>query len=289
MYNGNQSVMNRNIFLSVNDNPTYSEFVPIVASAWRKWGYNVKLIAVSDDKAKMKWMEDYADVIHVKTRPDIEEGVWTKVARILQYSKHKGLNMVSDIDMIPLNENYFKQAFDVAEANQDKFISLSYDSHEGAMVPEGGEWKKFAGCYMIATHKIWKAIINPEYYEDDILLYTWRGRSIFDLKEDINTSSEVFSEESLIRKLVYKWSRDKSKIMGFNRGFIQGQLLKDRIDRSNWMYDNKKLQSGYYKDCHGLRPLGKHVKVVEPLVKYLGLDRSLLYEGIKKSNKNRKL
>ena len=48
-------------------------------------------------------------------------------------------------------------------------------------------------------------------------------------------------------------------------GFHDGR----RINRTNWIYDNSKIEDDFYIDCHSLRPYNKHKDRVDELLRCL--------------------
>ena len=159
----------KRVFLSCDDNPLYSQFWPITAAAWRKYGYEPLLSLVTDrDYEEWKWMEEFGEVDRYHLRPELPAGNWAKVARFFSYYKYSNdKGMVGDIDMLPLNKSYFDRLF---EYDDDKLLLSSFKAYEG--MPYRGEYPyyKFPGCYMVATGKIWEEIINPnKLSEDDTL------------------------------------------------------------------------------------------------------------------------
>lgn len=274
-----------NILMSVNENPLYAQFVPLVCSAWRNWGYKVHLYVVSDNRSKMEWTTEYADHVFLHNkRGDMDEGVWTKLCRIWGYTTPEyEYQVVSDIDLLPLKREYFDQMSNWDEmVIEDKILSFSHDSHKDLMVPEGGKYHKFAGCYMMAKGSTWNEIVNPQNLPLEEWIKWLKTLPKLDHKQDISQPANVFSEESLIRAMVYLWDKDRKRVVGFNRGFKSGHLLEDRLERSKWHIDMNKLYGDYYVDAHLPRPLGKNTEAIRPLVEYLGLDPNLLTVGIEK-------
>lgn len=276
--------MKKNVLISSNYNPLYIQFVPLIATVWRKWGFNPILTLITNkDYNEWKWIEDYCEVRYWNVRKDISESVWSKLSRIITYPLPiDEKQMVSDIDMIPLNKKYFENLFDYDE---NKLVLASSDSHKNAPIPEGGPNHKFAGCYMVAKGKIWKEIINPKNLGYEELINSFKGIKKYDHKEDIQNSN-TFSEESLIRSLVYTWNPLKDKIIMLNRGW--NQLANNRIDRAMndvlWKKSLTTLNQNKWIDCHSKRPINRYYDLLIPIVEYLNVDKKLLDEGIKRSN-----
>ncbi len=255
------------VYLSTNDDPLYVQFWPIVATVWRKWGYTPLLSLVTDKpREEWQWMEEYGEVFQYDPRPEIPAPNWAKVSRFFNYYRYPEKGIGSDIDMIPLNKDYFDSLFEY-----DGFVIGAYDSYKGQTWAGEDPFRKFAGCYMVADGETWREIVNPQNLSEDELV-----KSFYDIrefcedgiyKEGINF--EEFSEESLIRVLLKRWGGDTVKLKrpgGWNPRAVR------RIDRAQWEIDPQKLKEGYYLDCHSLRPLEDHINELEPIFKHLKIN-----------------
>jgi len=273
--------MNRNVIISTNYNPLYVQFVPLVCSVWKKWGFKVHLVLITDDDESVwGWMRQFANIIHEKRHPNIYEGIWSKVARIIHYMDFGDeVVMVSDVDMIPLSFEYFDDLFYKSTTYPDKLVLSSYDAYLGKNQFNDTIHHKYPGCYMLATSNIWKEIINPKDLSIGDLLETWKGKHDFDDKEDILNNNVDFSEESLIRRIVAEWDFRKERIIKMKRGWINNMAI-NRIDRSNWYIDMKKLNKHKYIDCHSIRPLQSNEDKIKPLLEYLEIDTNLIELGV---------
>jgi hypothetical protein len=277
----------KKVFLSSNDNPLYIQFWPIAATAWKNYGFDPVLSLVTDRKHKdWKWMEEFGEVDRFNLRPELPAGNWAKVARFFSYYKYDNLKgMVGDIDMLPLNKDYFDNLFTY---DKDKLVLSSFDAYEGMGFRGEYPYYKFPGCYMVATGKTWKNIINPQDLTEHELIKSFYNLKVYKesgtYKEGINYPYEQFSEESLIRVLVYRWDNQFKNIVKLKRpGGWSSSGAVTRIDRSKWSFDESKLREGYYLDAHCLRPLQNFKTQINPITEYLNIPRELIDLGIKKS------
>ncbi len=277
----------KRVFLSTDDNPLYIQFWPIAATAWRNMGYEPMLTLITNrNYESWKWMEEFGEVSKFNLRPEIPAGNWAKVARYFSYYKYKNdKGMVGDMDMLPLNKEYFDSLFNY---DDDKLVLSSYEAYKNTTYWGTFPYYKFPGCYMIATGKIWKEINNPNNLSEDELIKSFYNLKVYKengiYKEGINYPYSQFSEESLCRVLVYRWDPKLKNIVKLKRpgGWSNGMAVR-RIDRANWRYDVEQLKKGFYLDAHCLRPLSQHRQQLQPLYDYLGIDKELVELGIKKS------
>lgn len=282
--------MKKNVLVSSNYNPLYIQYVPLVCSAWKKWGYNPILTLITDKpKEEWEWMKEYCEVRQIEPNRNYDEGIFSKVSRFFSYYEEKGINMVSDIDMLPLNKKYFDDLFqllinrnDYGYSIKNKFISASHDAYLNAVNSWAGpiEYLKFPGAYMLASNDMWKDIINPNSLSKDDLLKSFENLNKFDNKESILNHYNNFSEESLIRSLYYTFDNNSEHIVKIQRGWLANGHAERRLDRDDWRFDINKLQRDEYIDSHLPRPLQNNQDKIKPLVDYLGLDEKLIEIGI---------
>lgn len=274
----------RNVVISSNYNPLYFQFIPIVSTAWKSFGINPILTLVTDkDESKWEWVKEFAEVRHYKERTDIDAGIWSKISRFFSYFEDlESKQMITDLDLIPLNKEFFLKLY---EHPEEKLIITDDPFKENKIRNrEYIEYPMLAGCYQIATGKIWKEIMNPNNLSNDEMINSYKGVWRWRNKEDILQPYDNFSEDELMRRLIYNWSPDKSKIIFLYRPTqtFGNPYYSDRIDRSHWKIDYDKLYSNSYIDCHSLRPLSTYKEQILPLIKYLGLDAELIELGIRK-------
>lgn len=275
--------MKKRVLLSSNYNPTYIQFVPLVCSVWKKWGYEVDLALVTNkDHKEWKWMEEYANIYPFDIRKDLDEGIWAKISRhFLTYLNPDDKVMLGDIDMIPLSKEYFDDLFDQLNGFPDSILLSGSDYNPRAHLP--GVREKVPICYMVANGRVWRDIVNPQNTSIDEILNSWKGVNVYDKMEDITHKEfRSFSDESLYRRLLHTWNPEKDKMVFIKRGWTAGRA-NDRLDRSQWKIDYEKLKRGGYIDCHSLRPLAPHKSFLMPLIEYLGVNPELMDIGIEKS------
>jgi len=276
--------MERYVLMSVNYNPTYFQFIPLTMSVWRKFGFKTILTLVTDrPKKDWEWMYDYADQIrHYPTRPDLNEGIWTKIARFFSYYETPDdLYCISDIDLIPLKKSYYDKLFSYPE---DLIVSDSPFSHPCWLTKPCPPDPQFPGAYLVAKGKIWKEIVDPQNLGNEGMVESFKHTYKYEKSEDILQPYNVFSEDTLMRRLIYNWNPDKSRIRFLNRGYclIGNPYALKRIDRGNWHFDEKLLYEDYYIDSHCLRPLEGNVNRIAPLIEYLEIPIELINLGIAK-------
>jgi len=230
-----------------------------------------------------KWIEEFAEIRHYPERTDLDPGIWSKLARFFSYYENlKTKQMITDLDLLPLNKPYFLKLYDY----KDDILVITDDPFiEGHLRNRPyDEYPMIAGCFQLARGDVWKEIMNPNNLSNDDLIESLKGVWRFRIQEDPLQPYNVFSEDELMRRLIYNWSPDKLKIEFLYRPTrtIGNPYYADRVDRGAWKIDYDKLNNGEYVDSHMLRPLSTYKEQITPLVKYLGLDLGLIDLGISK-------
>ncbi len=273
-----------NVTISSNYNPLYFQFIPIVCEAWKSFGINPILTLVTDKPEKdWIWIEEFAEIRHYNERTDIDPGIWSKISRFFSYYEDlESKQMITDLDLLPLNKEYFQ---DLYKFDDDILVITDDPFKEGRIRNRPyDEYPMIAGCFQLAKGNIWAEIINPNGLSNDDLIESFKGTWRFRVKEDIMQPYDNFSEDELMRRLIYNWSPDKSKIKFLYRPTrtVGNPYYSDRIDRGAWKIDYDKLNNKGYIDSHMLRPLSTYKEQITPLVKYLGIDTELINLGISK-------
>jgi hypothetical protein len=268
--------------------------------------YKRQLSLITNKEEKQwEWMREFGEVIRVKENPEIPSGNWAKLARWWLYFKYEDeLGIVSDMDMLPLQRDYFTEL--PGDYNSDKHLILkgTYDMSQSG---------KFPGCYMMATGKVWKDILKPDEYED---IFEWARQyynyRLYDHKEALTTPYSIFSEESLMRAVVLQWDPYGEKTIRLTRpgGWFHGiKSTSLRVDRSQWPQkkgwelmgftpdkkypnnlarpDHPPPNEGYYIDAHLPRPLEAVKKHLYPLLDYLDISYNIIDRGIELSKRMR--
>jgi hypothetical protein len=212
--------MNTAICLSVNENPDYLFYKPIVEAAWEALGFDV-----------------YTSVIPLEAGPsksqhDIRRSVTLSQVQRMFLAKELDdydLCVTSDIDLIPLNKDYFKSAF----AKKQRTI-IGYDITGYTQVPMS---------YIAQTPLQWKACLEPYKTADELYdkefdsKSTWEAEWCFD---------QIFITERL------KVCGGLTTANMIDR--VAGGKHFGRVDRSDW-HNTKGM--GNWIDAHLLRDFWK--------------------------------
>ena len=247
------------IIVSSNDDPLYLEFWPYVAKAWRKLlGDGPEIILGYLSEKPIEGLEEHGTVMRFNRRTDIIDKNMSKLIRSLVVKRNPDAYcLYSDIDMLPLNADYFiKNSEFVTENN---IVLYSAD--------QSGLPDKFPICYMLSKGNVMDEIINPEGLTEEALLDKWGS-----IREYIMDKPN-FSDETFYSKFFGEWGvegKNKDRTVKLARGWTNN-MAHNRLDRFRWHMDINKLQRGEYIDAHLPRPFHDNIDAIKPLLDYLGI------------------
>tara|TARA_Y100000589_G_C27177045_1_gene639198 strand:- start:696 stop:2087 length:1392 start_codon:yes stop_codon:yes gene_type:complete len=146
------------ILTSTNTKKEYIEFIPLFIRSWQKLlpFVDVKIILISDSIPEE--YKNYKDnIILYQKEKNISHKFISQYIRILYPSilNYKNGILISDIDMIPINEKYFTNK--ILEYNDNNLIVYRNILKSIEQVPI---------CYNVATSKIWSKIMNIKNIDD---------------------------------------------------------------------------------------------------------------------------
>lgn len=223
------------VIISSDDNKTYKDFYPIVAKKWFNLGFKTYYINITDNNEiyETKW-----GIIHnIKALKNISSGFQSQVVRLFSCNFIQGNLLMSDIDMLPLNRDYFNKYLN--ELDENNVIIYSGQPYK--------DNKFYPMCYILSHSSNLKKILEIEHLSFDEYCDLLIGKYGTAWNTDENFMFDKFQKH--LDKIIIK-TRD----------------LKTRIDRFNWSYNNEMLKKGYYIDSHLLRPLDKYFNEINKLL-----------------------
>ena len=138
------------VLVACNQNTKYLDFWPAVKESWwRVVGLPCIMVYVGNELPKH--LQGDPAVKHFKPIPGWPTATQAQCIRLLYPSllKADGAVMISDMDMIPLQEKFFIKGF--KQFNDNQFVSLrGIDERE----------KQIYMCYVGATPKVWSEMFN---------------------------------------------------------------------------------------------------------------------------------
>jgi len=235
---------------SVDDNPLYADFWPLVSKIWKKrMGIEPILLVVkkSDTFKESDYDSSYGTIINVNPEKEYEiylQCLWIRYWYPSQMPEK--ISIISDIDMFPISKKYFiDQIYNI---DDEKYVHLNY-FHDN-----------LPSCYHVSKGKNFKKVLDlPKTFNESL-----KQLCSSELK---STNHMGFSkwgiDESYATKKVFEYP-NKNEI-----SLLKRKGGNDRIDRSCWHYDESLLDKDHYIDSHSVRPYQRYKKEIDELVEKL--------------------
>lgn len=254
----NQPKFNKKyIVVSTNSHPDYIYYLPIVTQAWNKLGYETICLILNDNKELTEFILkdinlELNKIVELNPIKGIPNSSLVQVSRLftscLDNVEPNDLIITSDIDMIPLSNEYFDEiksnyVFNILDAGE-----VNYTRHKI--------------CYIAARKKHWV--------------------ELFDIKtNDINLELNNFFKEKINLDQDYYWNIDElhlfekisnSKYYPFSNFIDRGNnilnLRNYRLDRANIPHTINMYPDKAY-DCHSIRNPYNNFSILKNILKYL--------------------
>lgn len=227
------------IILSSDDNEQYLQFWNLVSETWNKHvGIRPTLFVVS--KKDLNLSTENGDVIYQPPVDFVPSAQQAQIIRFFGATVYQNERcLISDLDMLPLQTEYFRKSYD--ELNQDDILFYSSDAY----LPGNPAYPAFPMCYMSATGRIFEEILGSNFKDFSTEVTEW-----------MKHSHGWYTDEKVFFQKWNQWPRKEQKTKILRRGFNKGPAITmRRIDRSeNSYYDKGLLLSGGYVDYHMPRP-----------------------------------
>jgi|ETNvirnome_2_300_1030623.scaffolds.fasta_scaffold01248_8 hypothetical protein len=262
------------IITSINDNPTYRDFVPLVSKVWQKlFGLELIIGYVTDKEASdpaVRALEAYGDIRLFAPMEGVDSGVQAKVSRLALASSEEFVDencMIVDIDMVPLTT----EVLDVfEEVPENKLVKWGYDHPAFTGTPDTGKWPMDRTT---AKGSLFRELINPKGLDYEDLLSSWKHVRRYG-KESILLPFTGFSDESLLRLLYEDWDKRYTHTHLLSRHTLEDTMLCRRLDRSQphmWENLEDKLKDNMFIEVHGIRPLKDNIDAYKEILTFFNL------------------
>lgn len=233
------------VLTAVNDNPMYTEFIPVFIKAWKKLVPEAAILILYIGDFIPEEFAEYKEHIRlIEPIDDIDTAFMSQYIRILYPGvlSYKGGVLITDMDILPMSRGYYVDT--IRDIPDDRFIY-----YRDVLM---SDYRQIAICYNIAVPAVWKEVMR------------------------VGTHAEVLTELQRIGKMVrYNqktlegWTTDQvqlyGKVMNWNARTRRFIFLRDnatgfsRLDRGDILSKNKDdilrdVAAGKYTDYHCLRP-----------------------------------
>ncbi len=226
------------VIISSDDNSMYKDFYPIVAQRWLDLGYKTYYINITkyDSIEENEW-----GIIHkIKALDFTPTGFQAQIVRLFASKFIEGFMLTSDIDMLPINGEYFREYFN--ELNSENVIIYSGQPY--------GDVPYYPMCYVLSHSSNFRKYLDIE----DLDFNQYCKKLLEKYGEAWNTDENFMYNQ---------FENHKNKII------IKSRDLTRRVDRGNWSYNLELLRNGHYIDSHMLRPYNNYKKYIDELVSHV--------------------
>tara|TARA_R110002126_G_scaffold107243_1_gene242514 strand:+ start:8192 stop:8902 length:711 start_codon:yes stop_codon:yes gene_type:complete len=225
-------------FMSVDDNPLYSDFWEPVSKVWNiRFGVEPNLIYFGNDTLSEEW----GKVIKVTPVEGIPIHFQTQWARFWFTSQEEdSVCIVSDIDMFPISQYHFLEQ--LSNIGPEKYVHLT------------GNHRPLPVCYHAAKGSTFKKVLQLADTFEESCKQVW------------STPLSLASHMGLER-----WGLDEAYTTQILESYGGDDLLLlsnsvgPRLDRSSWNY-NYEEDLDLYVDAHSLRPYSNYRQTLDLLV-----------------------
>jgi hypothetical protein len=236
--------------VSSDSNPEYLVFWPYVARAWKRIGIEPVLIYI-DKEAPDSSVNSHGRVIYLESIPE-----WSiaQQAQCIRFWAAKLLDapfIISDIDMLPISEEYYKNG--VASIGDKGLVSYSSDIIKYRWYRTNPQYPM---CYLAGDTQSFVDLLemNDNSHQDFI-------RRLIRMNIRFGTDQKFFYNQSIKNRHIV--------IKHLERGWIEEKYATRRLDKAIWpKYD---YNVDEYIDCHLPRPLSANIGICKELFNKLNL------------------
>lgn len=248
-----------------SDESYFIQYWSIVSAAWNKFfpGKIVTLAFVTNKNENddyIKNLRQFGEVFLFKPVDGIPTGNQAKMARqYLASTFENEVCMIEDIDTIPLQSEFVNRV--LIQREKGKILAVGHEVYDNSE-----HHGKFPTSNLTGEGFLFKEFINPNNLTFQNAIKSWINVKVYDHKEAINGSPDVFSDESLRRFLMKKWNPSEDKVTKAKRDV---NIRTEWVDRSWWGINTRKLNEGKYVCCNFLRPFSQYYDEIEPIVEFI--------------------
>jgi len=232
--------MNIDYVIISSDDSHYLDFYETTSKMWNHFGIKTLMLHITDSDSEFI-KNEFGLYKKLKASPLYPTSWQAQLVRLYAYEYFLDYCLLmSDIDMIPINGEFFKKNALNFEENQ----ILSYSNQPYDDVPY------FPICYILGNSKIMKKQLNLP-------------KSFYEFLENVKKDYTI------------KWNSDEhylyDHLIKYNNltSLPIRDYKLDRIDRSNWIYNIDKVVQKKYIDSHMPRPYKHYAKEINKLTELI--------------------
>jgi len=224
--------------MSVNNNPKYTKFIPLVIFMWEKFYPSVKITIIYIDEKIPDELLPYEDYITLfKPIENIHTAFIAQMVRMLYAGlfSPEEVVMITDIDSIPANSDYFN------------YTPKNVNAHISFRPENAVSTNQISIMFNANKSKNWSAIFGIKSINDINKFLINNMKKTYDGEHGGNS---WFSDQEYLYTYVMEW-----KYMGNEVIFLNDSETKyKRLDWYSYNYDRNKfvdcMKTNVFSDAH---------------------------------------
>lgn len=237
-----------------DDKEFYLDFWPIVSKIWRK-KFNIEPVLLYFGNGSPS--EEFGTVIKMPIIAGVPVNTQCQISRYwIPKTDMDAVWMTSDIDMLPISKHYFSDW--LSDLPDDKWVHLNSDP--GETYPH----ITYLCCYNVAKGRTFQEILElPDTFEEFVKKDFWKENTHNYTPSGLSDALPHWGADEVWSSRMLNKFPDQSRIVRKFRDC--GPHGCHRIDRINWGWEDNRVLSEDYYDCHAIRPYSKHKASIDRL------------------------
>jgi hypothetical protein len=237
--------------VSSNSNPEYLDFWPYVAKMWQRIGIEPVLFYI-DSKPPSENVAECGRTIFFESINEWDIAQQAQCIRFWAARVLDGPFIISDVDMLPISGDYYKEG--AAKIEDKGIVSYSSDVINYRWYRTNPQYPM---CYLAG---------DPQSFIDLLELRDEDHKQFFRrlIKKNLRfgTDQKFFYNQTLKKHNV--------RIRHLDRGWIEEKYATRRLDKAIWPKSDYNPEE--YIDCHLPRPLSSNMDFCKVLFEKLKID-----------------
>jgi len=234
------------IVTGVNENAPYLNCVPLFIDSWTSLNpkLEVKVVLFADELPD--FLKPYQDsIIVIPPLRGVSTAFCAQIVRLFYpcVLPDDGAALISDVDLLPLNLDYFNKALD--SHKQDKFVTFRANHMKKHNRPE------VVMCYNAAYSSVWSDVFGVKNTEEMIKKISFIYSKIE--YEDIHNGKGWRTDQRFLYQRLHQWNHKSTKHMECTDAELNfARISAGEIDIENacqWIKQKKAVDIHLNKDA----------------------------------------
>ncbi len=237
--------------VSSDSNPEYLDFWPYVAKMWKRIGIEPVLLYIGN-QTPSEDLSRYGKVFFFESIPDWQIYQQAQCIRFWAAKILDGPFIISDIDMLPISEDYYKHG--AASLIGNGIVSYSSDIINYRWYKTNPQYPM---CYLAGDPGSFVDMLDLQDIDHKHFF-----RRIMKMNLRFGTDQKFFYNQSKVKIHIH--------LKHLSRGWVEEKYASRRLDKAVWPKNDYNPEE--YIDCHLPRPLSQNLWICKLFFKKLGID-----------------